>query len=89
MGKETPLKMMFKSMQETSTPMSGPCRENQKSNWILSKSDVQMLLNKALFKGHAPNEWDGPTMDESVDSTVGSIRKASWMDGIPILFLLL
>ena len=47
------------------------------------KSDVQMLTEQGFVqKATRRMSGDGPTMDESVDSTVGSIRKASWMDGI-------
>lgn len=46
-------------------------------------SDVQMLSEQGFVqKATRRMSGDSPDMDESLDSTVGSVRKKSWMDGI-------
>lgn len=46
-------------------------------------SDVQMLSEQGFVqKATRRMSGDAPAMDESLDSTVGSVRKKSWMDGI-------
>ena len=47
------------------------------------KSEVQMLSEQGFVqKATRRMSGDGPEMGESLDSTVGSVRKKSWMDGI-------
>ena len=47
------------------------------------KSDVQMLTEQGYVqKATRRMNGDGAEMDELIDSTVGSVRRTSWMDGI-------
>ena len=47
------------------------------------KSDVQMLTEQSYVqKATRRMSGDGAEMDELIDSTVGSVRRTSWMDGI-------
>ncbi len=46
-------------------------------------SDVQMLTEQGFVqKATRRMSGDGPDVEDSIDSTVGSVRKKSWMDGI-------
>ena len=46
-------------------------------------SDVQMLTEQGFVqKATRRMSGDGPDIEDSIDSTVGSVRKKSWMDGI-------
>lgn len=46
-------------------------------------SDVKMLTEQGFVrKATRRMSGDGAEMEESVDSTVGSVRKASWMDNV-------
>ncbi len=47
------------------------------------KSDIQMLTEQGFVqKATRRMSGDAKEMDESTESTVGSVRKTSWMDGI-------